>query len=172
MYFFYNFVFSCPVQDGTVNLYSIESGQLIRTVSPIGCTGVNIEISFVTISYQGHVAFSALDDTSYSVHAFTVNGIHVGSKYVSGRVTSLATINDLLVVSDDAGDITISRLNGLKPFFDISLHIPIESLVVVPGNSHLLAPLRDGNLAVVGVILPSAASSTSSSGRKHSILTV
>ncbi|XP_059607349.1 neurobeachin-like protein 1 [Phlebotomus argentipes] len=161
--------------DGTVNLYSIESGQLIRTVSPLGCTGVNIEISFVTISYQGHVAFSALDDTSYSVHAFTVNGINVGSKYVSGRVTSLATINDLLVVSDDAGDITISRLNGLKPIFDIPLHIPIETLVVVPGNSHLLAPLRDGNLAVVGVMLPNSSASGASgmpSARKHSILTV
>uniref|UniRef100_A0A1B0CP51 Putative lysosomal trafficking regulator lyst n=1 Tax=Lutzomyia longipalpis TaxID=7200 RepID=A0A1B0CP51_LUTLO len=164
--------------DGTVNLYSIESGQLIRTVSPLGCTGVTIEISFVTISYQGHVAFSALDDTSYSVHAFTVNGVHVGSKYVSGRVTSLATISDLLVVSDDAGDITISRLNGLKPIFDIPLHIPIETLVVVPGNSHLLVPLRDGNLAVVGVIMPNNPGSISStstgipSTRKHSILTV
>uniref|UniRef100_A0A6B2EDM8 Putative lysosomal trafficking regulator lyst n=1 Tax=Phlebotomus kandelakii TaxID=1109342 RepID=A0A6B2EDM8_9DIPT len=163
--------------DGTVNLYSIESGQLIRAVSPLGCTGVNIEISFVTISHQGHVAFSALDDTSYSVHAFTVNGIHVGSKYVSGRVTSLATITDLLVVSDDAGDITISRLNGLKPIFDIPLHIPIETLVVVPGNSHLMAPLRDGNLAVVGIMLPSVSGNASGasiipSARKHSILTV
>ncbi|GAB0094771.1 neurobeachin-like protein 1 [Sergentomyia squamirostris] len=160
--------------DGTVNLYSIDSGQLIRTVSPQGCTGVNIEISFVAISYQGHVAFSALDDTSCSVHAFTINGVHVGSKYVSGRVTNLVTILDLLVVSDDAGDITISRLNGLKPIFDIPLHIPIETLVVTPGNTHILAPLRDGNLAVVGVVLPNTLvnSSVIPSSRKHSILTV
>lgn len=62
--------------------------------------------------YLGHIAFSALDDTSHSVHVYSVNGSHLGSKYVSGRVTGLTTASDYLVVADDAGDITMSRLYG------------------------------------------------------------
>lgn len=60
----------------------------------------------------GHIAFSALDDTSHSVHVYSINGTSLGSKYVSGRVTGLATASDNLVVADDAGDITMSRLQG------------------------------------------------------------
>lgn len=39
--------------DGTVNVHTIQDGQFIRTLEPIGCTGMCIEISYVTISYQG-----------------------------------------------------------------------------------------------------------------------
>lgn len=60
----------------------------------------------------GHIAFSALDDTSHSVHVYSINGASLGSKYVSGRVTGLASASDYLVVADDAGDITMSRLHG------------------------------------------------------------
>lgn len=65
---------------------------------------------------SGHIAFSAVDDTSHSVHVYSINGSHLGSKYVSGRVTGLTTANDYLVISDDAGDITMSRLYGYEKF--------------------------------------------------------
>ncbi|XP_058454329.1 neurobeachin-like protein 1 isoform X1 [Malaya genurostris] len=151
--------------DGTVNVYTIKEGQFMRTINPIGCTGMNIEISFITLSYQGHIAFSALDDTSHSVHVFSINGVSLGSKYVSGRVTGLTTATDYLVVSDDAGDLTMSRLYGLKPIFDIPLHIPTQTIVATGGNTHLLAPLRDGSLAVIGIMQPIAY-------KKHSVLNV
>lgn len=63
-------------------------------------------------STAGHIAFSALDDTSHSVHVYSINGASLGSKYVSGRITGLACASDYLVVADDAGDITMSRLHG------------------------------------------------------------
>lgn len=50
--------------------------------------------------------------------------------------------------------------------FDIPLHVPIQTVVVTPGNTHILAPLRDGRLAVVAVQLPSTGS------KKHSVLNV
>lgn len=56
--------------------------------------------------------FSALDDTSHSVHVFSINGTNLGSKYVSGRVSGLSTAGDCLIVADDAGDLTMSRLYG------------------------------------------------------------
>ncbi|XP_021704634.1 neurobeachin-like protein 1 isoform X1 [Aedes aegypti] len=151
--------------DGTVNVYTVKEGQFVRTINPIGCTGSIIEISFITLSYQGHIAFSALDDTSHSVHVFSINGVNLGSKYVSGRVTGLSTATDYLVVSDDAGDLTMSRLYGLKPIFDIPLHIPTQTIVATGGNTHLLAPLRDGSLAVIGIMQPIAY-------KKHAVLNV
>lgn len=160
--------------DGLVNVYCIESGQLIRQLSPIGCTGCNVEVSFVTLSYQGQIAFSALDDSSFSVHVYSVNGTHLGSKYVSGRVTNLSTMGDHLVVADDAGDVTISRLSGLKPVFDIPLHVPIETIVCASGNSHILAAMRDGSLAVVGIVPQGQPMSPSNSlgQRQNSVHTV
>ncbi|XP_034482735.1 neurobeachin-like protein 1 [Drosophila innubila] len=152
--------------DGTVNVYTLQEGQFVRTLKPIGCTESCVQISYVTVSYHGHIAFSALDDTSHSVHVYSINGASLGSKYVSGRVTGLACASDYLVVADDAGDITMSRLNGLKPVFDIPLHVPVQTVVVTPGNTHILAPLRDGRLAVVAVQLPSGGS------KKHSVLNV
>ncbi|XP_044313954.1 neurobeachin-like protein 1 isoform X2 [Drosophila rhopaloa] len=152
--------------DGTVNVYTLQEGQFVRTLKPIGCTESCVQISFVTLSYHGHIAFSALDDTSHSVHVYSINGCSLGSKYVSGRVTGLASASDYLVVADDAGDITMSRLHGLKPVFDIPLHVPIQTVVVTPGNTHILAPLRDGRLAVIAVQLPS------SGNKKHSVLNV
>ena len=51
MHTFFLFLFS--LQDGTVNVHTIKNGQFIRTINPIGCTGCKIEVSFITISYQG-----------------------------------------------------------------------------------------------------------------------
>lgn len=49
---------------------------------------------------------------SHSVHVFSVNGVSLGSKYVLGRVTGLTVAGDYLVVVDDAGDLTMSRILG------------------------------------------------------------
>lgn len=175
-----------------MNVHTIKEGQFVRTLKPLDCIGA-INITFITLSYQGeskravcalaaqvndrptsdsacpfpgHIAFSAMDDSSHSVHVYSINGTHLGSKYVSGRVTALTTANDNLVVADDAGDITMSRLYGLKPVFDIPLHIPIQTAVVTPGNTHILAPLRDGKLAVVGLSTPRG------NKNKHSVMSV
>lgn len=141
------------MQDGTVNVHTIKDGQFVRTLMPIDCTGPSINITFIALSYQGklasqvirmlvcvyfeyykiinclqythvgHIAFSAVDDTSHSVHVYSINGAHLGSKYVSGRVTGLTTANDYLVVADDAGDITMSRLYGYEAQYYIQFSV-------------------------------------------------
>ncbi|KAG8248538.1 Neurobeachin-like protein 1 [Homalodisca vitripennis] len=135
--------------DGTVNVHTIHEGQYLRTLYPAGCEGMCTEITFLAFSTQGQIAFTASSVTSHSVHVFSVNGESLGSKYVAGRVTGLVTVGDCLVVVDDAGDLTMSRLLGLYPVFDIPLHIPILDVVVTPGNSHLLVSLQDGNIVVI-----------------------
>lgn len=48
-------------QDGTVNVYSIHQGLLVHCLTPLGCVCPPSVITFVTISFQGHIAFSARD---------------------------------------------------------------------------------------------------------------
>ncbi|XP_050525286.1 neurobeachin-like protein 2 [Daktulosphaira vitifoliae] len=138
-------------EDGTVNVYSIHQGLLVHCLIPLGCVCPPSTISYVTISFQGHIAFSAKDKECHSVHVFSCNGDNLGSKYVGAPVTGITTIGDCLVVVDDAGYLTLSRLLGLHPVYDVPLDIPIQTVVATPGNTHLLAPLRDGNIAVIGL---------------------
>ncbi|XP_063234189.1 neurobeachin-like protein 1 isoform X2 [Bacillus rossius redtenbacheri] len=139
-------------QDGTVNVHTIQEGQYLRTVEPVGCQGLRAEITFLALSSQGHVAFAAASHVTHSLHVFSVNGESLGSKLVSGQVTGLAVAGDHLVVVDDAGDLTVSRLLGLHPVYDLPLHVPIQSVVVTAGNTHLLLPLRDGKVVVLTVV--------------------
>lgn len=39
----------------------------------------------------------------------------------------------------------------LHPMYNVPLHIPIQTAVTTNGNTHLLVPLRDGHLAVIGL---------------------
>lgn len=55
----------------------------------------------------------------------------------------------------------------LTPVFDIPLHIPIQTIVVTPGNTNVLAPLRDGKLAVIGISFLK-----SNNKLKHSVMSV
>jgi hypothetical protein len=49
------------VQDGTVNVHTIQEGQYVHTLEPVGCEGLKLEITFLALSSQGHIAFSATD---------------------------------------------------------------------------------------------------------------
>lgn len=51
-------------QDGTVNVYSIHQGLLVHCLCPLGCVSPPSVISYVTISFQGHIAFSAKDNVN------------------------------------------------------------------------------------------------------------
>lgn len=54
------------------------------------------------------------------------------------------------------------KLAYIKP-----LHVPIQTIVVTPGNTHILAPLRDGKLAVIGV-----AAAAKQTKKTHSVINV
>ncbi|XP_063708929.1 neurobeachin-like protein 1 [Culicoides brevitarsis] len=151
-------------KDGAVNVHTIEEGQYIRTIYPVGCTSPKIDITYLTISYQGHIAFSVKDESSNSVHVYSINGENLGSKFVAAQITGLTTAGEYLVSSDDSGDVTMNKLYGLKPVFDIPLHIPTQTIVVTGGNTHILVPLKDGSLSVVGVTHPNT--------KKHAVFYV
>lgn len=60
-------------QDGTVNVYSIHQGLLVHCLTPLGCVSPPSIISYVTISFQGHIAFSAKD----KVRKYRIDSLNV-----------------------------------------------------------------------------------------------
>lgn len=62
----------CSAQDGTVNVHTIQEGQYVRTLEPVGCDGLRTQITFLALSSQGHVAFSATDKVQETNASYTV----------------------------------------------------------------------------------------------------
>ena len=48
-------------KDGLVNVHTVENGQYIRALYPID-KGPGTEVTFLTLSAQGHIAFSCKDE--------------------------------------------------------------------------------------------------------------
>jgi len=44
----------------------------VRTLEPVGCDGLRTQITFLTLSSQGHVAFSATDKVPQINASYTV----------------------------------------------------------------------------------------------------
>jgi neurobeachin-like protein 1/2 len=42
--------------DGSVNVYTLHEGHFLRTLRPPN--GLDLEVTFLTVSEQGHIAFS------------------------------------------------------------------------------------------------------------------
>jgi len=62
----------CCAQDGTVNVHTIQEGHYVRTLEPVGCDGLRTQITFLALSSQGHVAFSATDKVQDTNASYTV----------------------------------------------------------------------------------------------------
>lgn len=50
-------------------MYTIEEGQYVRTIYPLGCIGPKVEISYLAMSYQGAI-FLFLPSTSFNFFSF------------------------------------------------------------------------------------------------------
>ena len=161
-------------EDGTVNVYTIKEGQYIRTLEPINTIGPGITdskrmdtqkgleicppsqiikdftVAQLQLSYQGHVVFTGHGKQVHSIQTFTMNGHHLHSSPVGHRITSLVVQDDFIFCGDENGDLILRDLFTGKTLHSLPLHLPIQAVMLVPGLSHALVPLRDGKLVVVG----------------------
>jgi len=137
-------------QDGTINVHTIKDGQYMRTLRPSHDPGV-YTVEHLTISYQGHVVFTGHTPSRHSLHVFTLNGRFLASCIVSHRITGLLTSEDRILTGDENGDLVMRDLYSLNVITEIPLQLPVQTLALTVGNSHILAPLRDGKVIVVGL---------------------
>lgn len=137
--------------DGTVNVHTIKEGQYIRTLQAAGQADVErIIITHLWLSERGDVVFTAEEKDNFSIQSYTVNGEKIGLSHNPFAFTALSAGDEGYVVCGDAsGEVTIRRVLGLVPTFEIPLLSPIEDLVVAPRNTQLLVALRDSKVIVV-----------------------
>lgn len=133
--------------DGTVNIHTIKEGQYIRTLEP---PGVDRIITQLSLSYQGHVIFTAEEKGNFSIHAYTINGVEVGLSFSPFSFAALTTADEYVITADSSGEVSIRKVLGLVPQENISMHTPIEDLIVTPRNTQILVALRDGKVVVIG----------------------
>jgi len=137
-------------RDGSVNIHSVKEGQYMRTLKPRD-VDVNYAIDMLTLSYQGHVIYTGHTSETHSLHVYTLNGRHLASTTISHRVTGLVSSGDHILTGDENGDLTLLDLFTLQELKLLHLQLPVQTLALTRGNTHILAPLRDGKLIVVGL---------------------
>lgn len=151
--------------DGTVNVYTVKEGQYVRTLLPMNFDPdpkvASFTVTQMALSYQGHVVVSGHSKEAHSLVTFTVNGhvLHADSA-VLHRITSLVISEDHILTGDENGDLILRDLFTGEVLHSLPLHLPVQSACLCPDKTHLLVPLRDGSLVVIGASLPPLLPST------------
>ena len=66
-------------------------------------------------------------------------------------VPGLLSSDDCLLTGDENGDLVLRDLYTMAVLTSVPLQLPVTSLALTRGNSHVLAPLRDGKVIVIGL---------------------
>ena len=67
------------------------------------------------------------------------------------NTSGLLSCHDYLLYGDENGELSMRDLVTTNLVTSLPLQLPIQTISLTQGNSHILAPLRDGKLIVVGL---------------------
>ena len=76
---------------------------------------------------------------------------HQVSETTSHRITGLVSSDDHVLCGDENGDLTLLDMFTSNIIASVPLQLPIQTVSLTHGNTHILAPLRDGKVIVVGL---------------------
>ncbi|XP_013384976.1 neurobeachin-like protein 1 [Lingula anatina] len=146
-------------KDGTIIVHTVRKGMYMHTLRPPCEDPSSLEIHQLGVSYVGHIiTYSTVqlpDKKQGYLHAYSVNGKHFTTEKLSYYISHMALTGDHLLVGNSQGTLIIKALFGLTTLTTLPLHIPIRSISITNGNSHILVALNDGKLIVVGIKRPS-----------------
>ena len=87
----------------------------------------------------------------YFFIVYTINGRLLQTQTVLHRTTSLLILDhEHILHGDENGELTVRDLYDGEIIHSVPLQMPIQGACLVARNTHLLVPLRDGKLIVVG----------------------
>ena len=137
-------------EDGTVNVYTIKEGQFLRSLKPPR-SEANFVVGKLALSSQGHIVIGGHSRDIHSVHVYTINGRYLHSLEIFHRTTSLLILDhEHILHGDENGEMSIRDLYTGEVIHSLNLQMPIQNACLTARNTHLLVPLRDGKLIVVG----------------------
>ena len=65
----------------------------------------------------------------------------------------LLSCHDYLLYGDENGDLSLRDLYTMNEITSLPLQLPIQTISLTQANTHILAPLRDGKVIVIGLVL-------------------
>ncbi|KAL5005989.1 hypothetical protein ScPMuIL_017147 [Solemya velum] len=144
-------------QDGSVIVHTVRRGIYMRTLRPDCEPGYFLQIPLLALGEMGqivmhcHEVLQLENKERFTIHQYSVNGKHLWMEQLQWGLGHMVAAGDQLVTGDVAGELTIMNMFGLKVVNCLPLHVPIQCLALTPGNTHILAGLRDGKLIIVGI---------------------
>ncbi|KAL4217498.1 Neurobeachin-like protein 1 [Mactra antiquata] len=144
-------------KDGTVMIHTVRKGHYMMTLRPPHTPGYTLNIPMLAVDDIGQIIVYCNEvlpiepKVITSLHLYSLNGKHICSQGVSHHLGHMIVKGDHLITGDAGGNIVIYEIFGLKQVNSLPLYVPVHSLCITNGNSHLLAGLRDGKLIIIGI---------------------
>ena len=66
-------------------------------------------------------------------------------------MAGLLSCHDCLLTGDENGALVLRDMFSLDTVTSVPLQLPVQALALTRANTHILAPLRDGKVIVVGL---------------------
>uniref|UniRef100_A0A665U7R1 Neurobeachin-like protein 2 n=1 Tax=Echeneis naucrates TaxID=173247 RepID=A0A665U7R1_ECHNA len=146
-------------KDGTVIVHSVRRGQFLRTLRPPGSSCAPAQISELQVGMEGHIvvqtSLAERSNRKYSIYVYSVNGCLLSSSIMEEQVTTLHLVSEYVILGTMQGSLHIRDLFSLDALITpLALMVPVRSVSVTKGCSHILVGLEDGKLIVVGAGKP------------------
>ncbi|XP_053386541.1 neurobeachin-like protein 1 [Mercenaria mercenaria] len=144
-------------KDGTVMIHTVRKGHYMRTLRPSQTPGYNLNIPILTVDDMGQIVIYCHETLPIdpkvvtSLHLYSLNGKRICTQEVQSHLGHIIIKGDNLITGDVDGNVVVYEIFGLKQLTSIPLIVPIHSLALTNGNSHLLAGLKDGKLIIIGI---------------------
>ncbi|XP_060579246.1 neurobeachin-like protein 1, partial [Ruditapes philippinarum] len=144
-------------KDGTVMVHTVRKGHYMRTLRPSQTPGFNLDIPMLSVDDMGQIIIYCHETLPIdpkvvtSLHLYSINGKHICTQTVQSHLGHMIVKGDYLITGDMDGNVIVYEIFGLKQLTSIPLIVPIHSVALTNGNSHLLAGLKDGKLIIIGI---------------------
>ncbi|XP_059178496.1 neurobeachin-like protein 1 [Physella acuta] len=149
-------------KDGTVILHTVHKGHYTMTLRAPSQMGWTLDIPLMAVSDTGQIVLYCVEmekqagegrkrqQERHCLHLYSVNGKHLFSEPLQHSLGDMCMSGDHLVLGNDAGQLIVMEIFGLRPMTTMELLVPIQCVTLSNGSSHVLAGLKDGKLIIVG----------------------
>ncbi|CAG8498804.1 10181_t:CDS:10 [Paraglomus occultum] len=134
-------------KDGTCIVHSLRNAQYVRTLCPFDNTESSVEI--VCISKDANLILYTEHNDEYYLHTYSINGKLLNYVEISGKLNDMtvSTERNVLLTSDDKGQITIYDALSLNLYFEYD--IPLVGRSIALSNNQIFVAGDDGKLLII-----------------------
>ncbi|KAL1924319.1 uncharacterized protein VTP21DRAFT_7354 [Calcarisporiella thermophila] len=138
-------------KDGTCIVYSLGSGQYIRTLRPFGDGEKTGSVERVRITHRGQVIAYSERGGEWCIHVLSINGKLLKSRRLPSRLNDLVSSSDgrYVVVALEEAQVSIFDLEDLSLVYDYTLPEVARSVALSDHQQQIILGCEGGKLIVI-----------------------